>query len=697
MISYFKRIFLLLVSASATLIQVQAAEQGTVEEMVVTANKLSENLQTSSSAVTVVTADDIRNKGIDSIDAITKVLPNTVNGSFYSGVTDWNYRGLNSSIFKGNNPVIIYVDGIAQQDRRTMFVDMKNVERIEIVHGPSGTVHGKGAMGGVINVITKQANDTFGGEFYAEAAEHGTYDVSAIVSGPLVKEKLYGKVVARKRNYDGVAEYLNRGVSNVNDDRSEAENYLVQLDFFPDEVSRLTLQLNRHEEETGYGRNDVVPAALVNSVSAPDDLDYNTETVRKRETDSQTIKYSRELGNIRIEGQITNRETTWDGIYECDYSSFVSIECFEDQEQGYTDGEIRLVSDNSDIKWVVGAFLGNQERDIGNNGYRFAGFPLANSQGKHEEDTTAVFGQINWRINETWEITAGLRVQEQEYSTNTRYFQAANPAFGVPEINDVSRGSEDESAVLPKFGVSYIINANNTLFASYTEGFLEGGHNDFQTNPSGSADDTYFKPQYNESIEVGYKGDFEKLSLTASIFHMDIEDIHTYTLAAGALYTAGNLKGATSEGVELEATYEITDNWSFDVAYGTTDAEYKSGSLFNGVDASDKTVERTPDETMTVGISYQGGNWSGRVEAQHSGDYYYNFDNNIEIDGRTEVNVRLGWQGENVDVLAFLNNLTDEEGITTVFDVGSLTGVPGSLARSFTRPRTAGVSMRYRF
>lgn len=668
----------------------------TLGAVTVSANKINENLQTSSTSVTVVTAEDIKSKGIETIDDITKVLPNSASGSFYAGVTDWNYRGLNSSVFKGNNPVIIYVDGIAQLDRRTMFIDMNNVERIEIVHGPSGTVYGKGAIGGVINITTKQAKDKVGGEIKIEAAENGKYDISAIVSGALVPDKLLGKFAVGTRNDDGELAYVDSNISDENDDRQNGSHYSGELTFFPNDTSTLKLQLNHNEEETGYGRNDVVRFEEINTKDAPSKLDYNTKTTRNSKTDSQTLQYEQELENMRIETQLSHRKASYDGVYECDYTSTSSVACTEDIELDDLDAEIRVVSDENPVKWVAGFFAGKQEKTIHDNGYNFGGMELASSKGKHEEETQAVFGQVIYPVTDKVEVTAGARFQQQSYSTDTRYYQAANPSFGTPEVNSTNKGSRDEDAFLPKLGVSYQVNDNSTVFANYSKGALGGGYNDFQSNPSNEADDAYFKPQYNNSMEVGYKGKFDQLNVTANAFYMDIEDIHTYTIEAGSLYTAGNLKGATSKGVELEAKYNIDKHWSVDSSVGLTKAEYKDGSFFNGVDASGKTVEKTPENTATVGVNFNNKRWDMRMEAQHRGDHYYNFQNDQKVDGFTELNARVAWRKKNLEVFGYADNITDETGVTTVFDSASLSG-PGTVARSFNQSRTLGVGMQYNF
>lgn len=347
----------------------------------VSINKISEDQQTSVSSVTVINAEDIVKKGIKDIDDIAKVLPNTVNGSSYSGVTDWNYRGLNSSAFKGNNPVIVYVDGVAQIGRKSMYVDMNEA-------------------------------------------------------------------------YDGYLAYADSQISNDNIDSTSGHRYSAELSYFIDDNSSLTAQFNHNEEDTGYGLIEVLSANDVNSDHRVDELDFNTKTERESESDSQFLRYDYEFDTLRFEGQLTHRNSNYKGVFECDYTSALDIACTENTEIDDIDLELRLVSDSEKLKWVSGLFLGRNDKEIKDNGYNFGGFPLALSEGTHEEKTWAIFGQMNYPITEQWQLTLGARYQQQHYKTDSYYFAAANPQYGISEINSQNRGSEKENSFLPKVPAS---------------------------------------------------------------------------------------------------------------------------------------------------------------------------------------------------------------------------------------------------
>ncbi len=675
-------ITLVLLSASA-----EAQEATSLKKITVSANKMNEDLQKSSTSVTVITAQEIEEEGIESLSDLTKLLPNTSEGSYYSGTSDWNYRGLNSSVFKSNNPVIIYVDGVPQTSRRTLYVNMKNVEKIEVVQGPSGTVHGRGSIGGVINIVTKKAEPEFTGDVAAEIGNNGTYNFDLAAGGPLIDDTLLGKLTVSKHIYGGYLKYADSDVSKRNDDYLSTFDYSGELVYFPNDDSSLTFQLWHNEMEAGYGNNELVKESDLNSGKRPDEVDYNTKNDQDKRTDSQSLHYEYDFRSVRLEAQVTHRKTENRGRYDCDFGSSANIICTGDNNVEDYDGEIRLVSDESDFKWVTGLYYGTNETTSIDDGYYLGTTPMSVSEGTQNEDTRAVFGQFTYPLIKQLELTAGARAQSQTVKVDSTYYDMS---MGTTPV----KGSKDETAFLPKLGLAYIVNDNNTLFVNYAKGYLAGGYNSFQTVVNG-ADDAYFKPETNHSYELGYKGSFSDLTLAATLFYMDIEDIHTYTFISG-FYSAGNLKGAISQGFEVQLAYDLTPTWALDTSFGYTDAKYKSGSYFNGQDASDNTVEKTPDMTGLLGIKYHDKQWMARLEAQYRGDYYYDFQNTEKVDGFTVFNARVIYQLQDWELSGYIDNITDQTGVLAVMDAASLSGA-GTLVRSLNKPRTFGAGVTYRF
>ena len=390
---------------------------------------------------------------------------------------------------------------------------------------------------------------------------------------------------------------------------------------------------------------------------------------------------------MRLESQLSRRESDYKGDFECDYTSTSNVGCFEHAIQENYDAEVRWVSDSSNLKWVAGLYYGTQDKKILDNGYDILGAPLAFSRGEISSDTTALFGQLTYPLSRQFELTAGMRAQTETIETDTSYFSGVSTTF--------SKGSKDETALLPKLGLSYFIDDNNTLFANYAKGYLSGGYNDFQA-VNVSSDEAYFNPQITDSFEFGYKGRGPGFTLTANLFYMDIEDIHTYTVVGATIYQAGNLKGATSYGAEMELLYEFTSSWSLDASLGVVNAKYKNGSVFNGIDASKKTVEKTPDKTALIGVQYETNSWLWRLEAHHRGNTYYDFQNSAELDGYTLWNTRATYNLDDWEFLAYVNNITDEVAVETVFDSSSLSG-PNTVLRILNTSRMVGVGATYRF
>ena len=177
----------LLVAFTAS--QAFGAQEVTLEGVEVTANKISQNLKDVPQSIDVINGTELEEKGIKNVSELLKSVPN-MNGQtgMYEGIST---RGLNPSIFTSSNPVTIYVGGVAQSNKDASYIPLSNIERVEILRGPSSTIYGKDSIGGVINVVLKEpSNDWHGGaglEYGTRKYRLATFDAS----GALIPDKLF--------------------------------------------------------------------------------------------------------------------------------------------------------------------------------------------------------------------------------------------------------------------------------------------------------------------------------------------------------------------------------------------------------------------------------------------------------------------------------------------------------------------------
>ncbi len=212
-----------------------------LEGIIVTANKIKEGLQKVPQSITVIDENDIEEEGLGSAIEVLNQIPNTLGTPGYGfGI---NFRGLNPSIFTNNNPVVMYVDGVPIVDRWEYNLSLTNVESIEILRGPQGTLYGKDAIGAVVNVITRDPGDTWAGKVKTEYGSWNTWKASVYANGPLVADKLSMGISGQYDRTDG---WIKNEYPGMNKDvgRKEGHDLNGYLLFTPSERLRMRLSLH---------------------------------------------------------------------------------------------------------------------------------------------------------------------------------------------------------------------------------------------------------------------------------------------------------------------------------------------------------------------------------------------------------------------------------------------------------------------
>jgi iron complex outermembrane recepter protein len=282
-----------------------------IEKVTVTANKMEEDVQEVPQSITVIDEFVLEEKGIKTVADVIGEIPNmSVSPDHGMAV---NFRGLNASMFTNNNPVVLYIDGVPYSDRYGFDASLANVERVEVLRGPQGTLYGKDAIGGVINIVTKDPGNEWKGKV---GGEYGSFDFFRGVfngSGPLVEDTLYMGLNGQYMRDDG---WIENEYPGMDEEANEEEDRRVSgfLLFKPtDELSaRLTLS-NDFEKRywiDGYG---LPGGADIDAFDRDDAEHVNFDVPTCEETESN----SQSLNSLR--GSSSSVEpTSIPGIRSCD-------------------------------------------------------------------------------------------------------------------------------------------------------------------------------------------------------------------------------------------------------------------------------------------------------------------------------------------------------------------------------------------
>ncbi len=345
-------------------------ETAVLEEITVTANKMEENLLKVPQSITVINESDIEEKGLESAMEIMDQIPNTLaTANHGAGI---NFRGLNASMFTSNNPVVIYVDGIPIVNRWMYDFSFVDVESIEVLRGPQGTLYGKDAIGAVVNVITRDPGNTWAGKIKTKYGSWNTWQLSAYVNGPILDDKVYLGISGQydrtdswiRNEYPGMVEDFGRKAGH------DVNGYLL---FTPTERLRMRLSFT-HSYLHDHGE---IAKALPNSPSLDDfnrdmlkhqSLDVDPST--KHQSDAQSLIVSYDFDRFKLESITTHRiRTLSDSIYDADFGDnpmFAGLAMFGDGELTTWSEELRVNSANtSGFRWVGGIYLEIEEDNIG--------------------------------------------------------------------------------------------------------------------------------------------------------------------------------------------------------------------------------------------------------------------------------------------------------------------------------------------
>lgn len=687
---------------------VHAAEdpdEQTLSTVTVSANKIEQNASSLPQAITVISESELQERGIVKVADLVGEIPNMfVNGAGGNGL-GISFRGVNTSIFTNNNPVVVYIDGVHYSNRYSFDPSLANVERVEVLRGPQGSIYGKDAIGAVINIVTKKPANAWHGSTGLEFSTNDTRYATFNASGALLENQLYLGVNGQYDSSDGWIENIQPGMARHADaDRTRKLGTYLLWTPTANLDARLTVSQDRR---TGHWYKNTQALAGGTALSAfkrsnADKIAYDTATKETGDTDAQSLVITWRLDGVTLDSVTTHKTFRMAGVYDADFGIspfYAGLSQFNNSDTETWSQELRLASSaKTGLRWVGGLYLEKEKHKQGPYGMQFPYFDPGsmaylgnfemNADSRTDTNTHALFGQIIYPLGAA-ELTLGGRWQqiEKQFDINTYFLPVGMSGPAMFALADTDRST----AFLPKAALSYALNTRWTAYASYAKGYMPGGYNYFSSG--GGVADNHFDPQSSDNYEVGIKGRAGNVTLAANVFHMDIKDIHIYK-AQGALYTTSNAKKAHSTGAELEVAWQPARHWELSGALGLISAKYDDYDTgtnnFNG-----QTIANTPSRTLRLSATYlapSGG--YARVDVRNQGSVMFYDDANktfVRENGHTTLDLKAGYRFADWDLYAFVRNLSNAEYLN-----GFMSSSAVAMA-TFGEPRRIGIGARYFF
>ncbi len=685
-----------------------------LDEVVVSAEKKEEKLQALPYSISALSSKKIEEYRLWNTKDLTTVIPNLYTGNPGDDRNVTSLRGITSTSY--DPAVATYVDGVNQFSLDTYIPQLFDVERIEILRGPQGTLYGRNAMGGVINIITKKPRNYLTGFAEASIGDYGRQRYTAGVRLPIIANKLFAGFAGMYNGFNG---FYKNELNKTHFDKQHAITGNYYLTYLA--TDRLSFSLNaKHNNNRNNG-----PFTLVNGISDAFDNPYKvmqnatSKMIDNTFNTSLTAKYTGKLVDFTSQTGWQANHRYYKQPLDGDFSPIDGVTIINNYGNKWNNvkvftQEFRLSSSvykTSPLSWTGGIYLFHQ--NVPNKQATHFGEDAAwispdapvntslisTSTGKNTG--AAFFGQATYAVTSKLSITAGLRYdyEKKKLSVLGEYQPDGSPT-PIFETQPDTSSTANFNAFSPKLNIAYTIAENSNAYFAFSRGFRAGGLTQLSSDPSTPPLHPY-NPEYSNNFEVGIKNEFwnKRLRINANIFFANITNaqVPTLILPDGIIITknAGLLE---SKGFELEAAAKPAKGLSIDYNFGYTDAKYKTLKLADDggeVNFAGKRQLFTPTTTSSLATQYAfsldkkaSRQIVARVEWMNLGKHYFDLANAIEQKGYSLLNARLGLTTKYGDLILWMRNVTDERFISYAYDFGAVQLGP---------PRTIGATISIRF
>jgi iron complex outermembrane receptor protein len=750
------------IGASTGLLATAAHAQTTsaLEEIVVTAQKREQSLQDVGISVTAFSDKQIQQLGFTSSTDVVAMTPglNYTTPNADSSVINFFLRGvgLNDFADANENPVAVYVDDVYRPASGGLSFQLFDLERVEVLRGPQGTLFGRNTTGGLLHFVSKRPTDTLDGYIDVSIAEYNEIKAEGAIGGPIAGS-LTGRLSAAMDNYDGFTENRFPGGQDYNAGHSKAVR--GQLQFEPSDTSRILVSANfsdndaavgawQHQattfggpngdESVPLGANEQTNAVDCNADGALDDADIRvgTDCFGYRDTDGDPWAgdYDRR-GRVKTQATGGSVNAEWK-IGDVTFTSITALQKVSRLQQEDTDmtpfplimptfnadtktftQELRANGGTDRFRWLVGGFYfdndvdGHYTLDLTN-----LGFVYFDANYDQTSESLAAFGQVEYDLSDAFTLIAGARwandKKELDYlnvdtSGLFELITGSDVAFDFDAASVGDLAKHDDDSISGKIELDWKPSDDVLVYGAISRGTKAAGFNvgfldQTLIFASNTAQTIPFDEETLTSYEVGFKSTiFDGTTrFNGAAFYYDYKDFQTFRfeLLNQVIFNTD----AEVKGLELELQTAPWEGWNIGLGVSLLDAKAKDIPNPATGELRDRDMVAAPEVAANGVVRYEwpmlGGRFGAQVSATYQDHIYYDIQN-VPVsfeDGYTVTNLRLSYANDAHpwEIAAFLNNATNEEYLTYTFD---FTSTFGFNQQAYGRPRWGGVSFRYNF
>jgi len=681
-----------------------------LDAVVVTAQKLEEDIQKVPFTVNSISSTQVQQYRLWNSRDITAIVPNLYSTNSGDNRNVTSIRGIATTSY--DPAVATYIDGVNQFSLDTYIAQLFDVERIEVLSGPQGTLYGRNAMAGVINIITRQPGNTTTGFGELNFGNYGQQRYAFGFRAPLIKDKLFFGLTGV---YDRSNGFYTNTFNNTDFDKKHSftGNYYLRYQASPKWAFTLNVKHNENRNNGAFP----LAGTTADAFDQPFTVNQNavTKLVDNIFNSSLVMNYAGHSLNFSSQTSYQANQRYYVDPIDGDFSPADIVSIINNYGNKWNNvkvftQEFKLsspASSSSPLRWTAGTYMFHQDNpvkqatrfgeDAGLYGIPDKNFSSINTT-KAKSTGIAFFGQVTYAATDKLDITGGLRFdyERKKQSVLGEYQHDPNPD-PIFETRPDTTASVSFRAISPKFTLAYQLTDKTNFYATYSRGFRAGGLTPLGSDPSQPPLYVY-KPEYSSNLEVGSKNVFWKnrLLVNISMFYIKVNDAQVPTLMLpDAITTTTNAGALTSKGFDVHISATPVKDLQVDYNFGLNRAEYTR--LLVPMDGAEVNLAGahqifTPASTSMTAIQYGIGIGSAKLvlrgEWMFLGRQYFDLANTISQSPYSVFNTRVGVTVRKFEVMFWGRNLGDEKFIAYAYDFG---------ATHLGNPRNYGVTVRVSF
>ncbi len=569
--------------------------------------KRTASIQTTPESVTAFNSEGIEKAGINNVANFANLVPNLkLSESQAIGVNSLIIRGI-PQIRNSDAPVAFVIDGVTIADPSLLNQELFDLALIEVVKGPQGALYGKNAIGGAINIYSKEPTNTMKNKVTLGYGNGNALTAGFVSSGAIKKDKVFYRLSTQYKNFDGLLtnEFLNKKVDFRKEFTLRGQMMFKLSSQFKANVTAQYIDskggATYYSTNPSSADNDFFAVGLDYLNPNPDKGDNVISQDTFGESEMQNfytnlnLEYS--LDNVKLQSITSYNNVKRKTVGDLDFIEVFWLDQGETNDTKSFNQEIRLTNRKTDTKfdWSLGGFYQNVERPFFQSDF-FLTDDFAVTDYIATFKTLAVFGFFDYKLTDKLTASAGLRFDSDKF-----------------DLNDLLNGQTDEkkeNVLQPKVSLSYQSSKDVLLYANYGRGYRAGGFNP-KVTPLFNRD---FKGEFSDNFEVGFKTSSwnNRFILNGSVFFSDFTNRQQFAIT-GDDFTPGNFNydKSTIVGFEFDTKTRVSKYLDILFNYGFVKSKITEGGSTGGASGTERDLDQFNDKKHLVGSSKQFQPWFG--------------------------------------------------------------------------------------